>query len=143
MGSGRCAVTAVDLDVLAKLRAGGTRGEWVERGRSQEPYVGSGTRPGEYGYVCTPKDPADAALIVAAVNALEPLLAEVRRGRALRERLEGLAEEWDDQAAQLTAAADRSSARERTYITFWIGKADAYSGTAARLRAALAAGDPS
>jgi len=98
-------MTAVDVDALDKLREAATAGPWEVDGRCG-PVMGAAILP-PYGYSETPVvaldagviRQADAALIVAAVNALEPLLAEVRRGRALREAVEGLADDLDSYVA--------------------------------------------
>jgi hypothetical protein len=74
-------VTAVDVDALAKLREAATPGPWV-------------VLTGQQGYLSHP----DSALIVAAVNALAPLLAEVRRGRALRDKVVGTLQAYDHDA---------------------------------------------
>lgn len=56
----------------------------------------------------------------------------------LRQRVEALAEEWRDQAENLKAESVRAQGGgERTYVTFWLGKADAYSGAFAQIRRAL------
>ena len=102
-------MTAVDVDALDKLREAATAGPWWAWDRgvgwhivTEDPAtVGRGSVP-----VTLPEgmrtDLArgeDAALIVAAVNALPDLLAEVRRGRALREAVEGLADDLDSYVA--------------------------------------------
>jgi hypothetical protein len=113
MTAGAPALTAL-LDELDRLRAAATPGEWVERGRSQEPYVGSGRKPGEYGYVCTPKNPADAALIVAAVNAVPRLTAAVRAALALADELDWLVnDETVDEPARVAHAWTRDRLRKR------------------------------
>jgi hypothetical protein len=73
------AVTAVDLDAIDKLRAAATPGPWTSAFVDEQ-------------------NPADAALIVAAVNALGELIADARRYRALRDAVEGLAERWEADA---------------------------------------------
>jgi hypothetical protein len=82
-------VTAVDVDALDAARAAATPGYWQ---LSPDGWTFAVQYENGLGYRV--RD-ADAALIVAAVNALPELLAEVRRGRALREAVEGLAAEWD------------------------------------------------
>jgi hypothetical protein len=94
-------VTAVDVDALDAARAAATPGPWT-------------VLTGQRGYVSHP----DAALIVAAVNALPELIAEVRWGRALREAVDGLAKQWaemardhDEQGASNTALVYGAHAR--------------------------------
>jgi len=104
-------VTAVDVDALDAARAAATPGEWHQDGT----HVARGSRWTHDTSALAPTGSVeDAALIVAAVNALPDLLAEVRRGRALREAVEGL------------AAVEERHGRP---------------GSAARLRAALTAVD--
>lgn len=74
-------MTAVDVDALDKLREAATAGPWEDEG-------------GATGISAYTSD-ADAALIVAAVNALPDLIAEARKYRTLREAVEGLADELD------------------------------------------------
>jgi hypothetical protein len=112
-------VTAVDVDALDAARAAATPGPWSIDAKG---WIDAG----DYATVIGPADvdcmsycyggtsriegdnlPADAALIVAAVNALPELLAEVRRGRALREALEGLAKELDQELADRGILLDR------------------------------------
>jgi hypothetical protein len=49
-----------------------------------------------------------------AIDKLADLLAEVRRGRALREAVEGLAEDWDRTAAIFPEYGDLSAAAARS-----------------------------
>jgi hypothetical protein len=76
-------MTAVDVDALDAARAAATAGPW-------DTYSGTciGAGAERFEYVGEVASDEDAALIVAAVNALPDLLAEVRRGRALRVRIE-------------------------------------------------------
>jgi hypothetical protein len=89
-------MTAVDVDALAKLREAATPGEWRHDPRIAGPGVihGSNGAPVVSSYGGT----VNAALIVAAVNALAPLLAEVRRGRALRDKVVGTLQAYDHDA---------------------------------------------
>jgi hypothetical protein len=84
--------TPKDVDALEAARAAATPGPWRPHGEHlivDERGVS---------LIATQVDDADAALIVAAVNALPDLLDEVRWGRALREAVEGLAEAIADEA---------------------------------------------
>ena len=97
-------MTAVDVDALDKLREAAALGS-LRVGEHYGIHLYAGENP-----VGTTLRAADAALIVAAVNALPDLLAEVRRGRALREAVEGLAEEYDVGRLWSSQLADRLSA---------------------------------
>jgi hypothetical protein len=81
------------LDRLEELAKAGTAGEWYERPGHLGPAMFSDA-PGLPGVGHTYL-PADAALIVAAVNALPDLLRLARDGLALRAEVERLAEEFD------------------------------------------------
>jgi alkanesulfonate monooxygenase SsuD/methylene tetrahydromethanopterin reductase-like flavin-dependent oxidoreductase (luciferase family) len=72
-------MTAVDVDALDAARALATPGEWDHHCC----IVGADSGPVTQTFLAR-----DGDLIVAAVNALPELLAEVRRGRALRVRIE-------------------------------------------------------
>ena len=117
-------MTAVDVDALDAARAAATPGPWRQDSAWPCDFGPAGDE--QHGNVDLPEN---AALIVAAVNALPDLLAEVRRGRALRERLEELAE-------SLTVATRDVGELSPEYRKHCGWHADL-------LRAALATGDPS
>ena len=109
-------MTVVDVDALDKLREAATAGPWACNAepvthQSPEGHIWSESlrATGEWAdEVADTFEHPDAALIVAAVNALPELLAEVRRGRVLREAVEGLAEEWAQTRGPLAVThADR------------------------------------
>jgi len=133
-------VTAVDVDALDAARAAATAGPWACNAepvthQSPEGHIWSESlrATGEWAdEVADTFEHPDAALIVAAVNSLPDLLAEVRRGRALREhhdelrhRLKALVDEWDAMARNL----------------HHVPVAEAYADVVIGLRAVLAAVD--
>lgn len=90
--NGSLPVTALDLDALLALREQATQGEWATApgfgGREDVIAVAHGGV--DCFTVAEALEPADAALIVAAVNALPGLCAEVERLRAEVERLQSV-----------------------------------------------------
>lgn len=79
-------MTMIDLDELAWLEAGATKGPWVDEGdgevscEHEDPAtVPRGYRP--YITACDANSSADAALIAASRNALPALIAELNAAR--------------------------------------------------------------
>lgn len=102
----------VDVAGLREALAAATPGPWLAW---DAPDVTAIAAAAEFTPSGTPVNPrawvvdgasgltrADAALIVAAVNAAPALLAEVERRRAQEERLRGMAEELYAEAAETT-----------------------------------------
>lgn len=82
----------IDLDVLEGLLTSATKGPWVSQGRyigtpNHMSYVGE-VRDQNGNWTDTAKSRSDAALIVAAVNALPELIAAARERDAMREALD-------------------------------------------------------
>lgn len=97
------------LDQLDKLRAEGTPGPWRPSGipvGEWQPVVGHSGHCSATG-----TSNADAALIVAAVNALPTLIAAIRERDERIERVRALADEWTPLTGQTTwrAASTRIS----------------------------------
>jgi len=104
----------VNVAALRGLLANATPGEWQTRlGDSVTSIHAPGrtiadTTGTPYWQRCSDADKANAALIVAAVNALEPLLLRLEEAQAEVERLRGLLVDpgspaWEDARAGLVA----------------------------------------
>ena len=86
-------MTKEEIDALEGLRAAGTPGPWVEGGVGQ--FVKEANRGDVVADLRHGRKPyADAALIIAAVNALPALIAEVREAGA--RELEAVADDMGD-----------------------------------------------
>ena len=107
----------IDLDVLEGLLTSATKGPWVSQGRyigtpNHMSYVGE-VRDQNGNWTDTAKSRSDAALIVAAVNALPELIAAARERDAMREALAEAVGRFVESLSAEPAIAERVEAGQQ------------------------------